>query len=61
MDSYGVYLCWIFLKFFSIPVYSTTIAEKFQIYGAKITDKYICNSKNWIFSCLLMLPNKTLI
>ena len=41
------------------PVYPTMFAEKFQIYGIKVTGKYICESKNWICSFLLMYPSKT--
>ena len=33
------------------------IAQKFQIHGVKITGKYICESKNWIW---LLPPSKTL-
>ena len=36
------------------------VAEKVQIYGAKITGRYICESKNWICSFLPMLLSKTL-
>ena len=36
----------IFLEFFPNPVYSTMIAEKFQIYSVEITGKYISESKN---------------
>ena len=36
------------------------VAEKFQIYGVKITCKYICESKNWISSFLVIPPSKTL-
>ena len=36
------------------------VAEKFPIYSVKITGKYICESKNWIRSFLLMPPSKTL-
>ena len=36
------------------------VVEKFQIYGVKITGKYICESKNWICSFLLMAPSKNL-
>ena len=32
------------------------VAKKFQIHGVKITEKYICESQNWIF--LLMGPSK---
>ena len=60
MDSWGVYLSRIFLEFFPKPVYSTMVAEKFQIYDVKITGKYIYESKNWICSFLLMSPSKTL-
>ena len=35
-----------FLNFFLKPVYPTMVAEKFQIYGVKITNKYICESEN---------------
>ena len=50
----------IFLDFFLKPIYSTMITEKFQIHSVKITGKYICESKNWICSFLLMPPRKTL-
>ena len=36
------------------------VVEKFQIYGVKITGKYLCESKKWICSFLLMPPSKTL-
>ena len=36
------------------------VADKFQIYGVKITGKYICESKSWICSFLLMPLSKTL-
>ena len=42
------------LNFFPKPVYSTMVVEKFQIYSVKITDKYFCETKNWICSFLLM-------
>ena len=29
------------------------VAEKFQIYSVKIATKYICESKNWIYSFLI--------
>ena len=45
MDSKGVYLSSIFPEVFLKPVYPTMILEKFQIYGIKITGKYICESK----------------
>ena len=38
---------------------SNMVAEKFQIYNVKKTGKYICESKNWICSFLLMAPSKT--
>ena len=41
----GVYLSRKFLEFFLKPVYPTMIAEKFQIYCAKITGKHICELK----------------
>ena len=47
----------IFLDFFLKPIYSIMITEKFQIYSVKITGKYICESKNWICSFLLMAPS----
>ena len=31
-----------FLNFFPKPAYFTMVAVKFQIYGVKITGKYIC-------------------
>ena len=37
------------------------VTEKFQIDGGKITGKYICDSKLWICSFLLMPPYKTLL
>ena len=55
-----VYLPRIFLEFFPKRVYSTIVAEKFQIYSVKITGTYICESKHWICSFLLMPPRKTL-
>ena len=62
MDSQGVYLCRIFLKFFFQTCISLTmIDEKFQIHGVKITGKYICESKNWIWSFLLMHSSKTFL
>ena len=45
----GFYLPRVFVEFFSKPVYSTMVAEKFQIYSVKITGKYICESKDWFF------------
>ena len=36
------------------------VAKKFQIYGVNITGKYICGSKKWICSVLLMPPTKSL-
>ena len=55
----GVYLSWIFLRAFLKPVYPTVVAKKFQIYGVKITGKYICDTKSWICSFLPISPNKT--
>ena len=62
MDSSGVYLSEIFHGTFPKAVYSTMIAEKFQIYSVKITGKYICQSKKKKGICpfLLMPPTKTL-
>ena len=48
------------LEFFLKPVYPTLVGEKFQIYGVKIIEKGICQSKNWICLFLLMPPSKTL-
>ena len=36
------------------------VAEKFQFDDVKITDKYICESKNWICLFLFSPPSKTL-
>ena len=36
------------------------VAERFQIYDAKITGNYICESKNSICSFLLIPQSKTL-
>ena len=36
------------------------VAEKFQIYSVKITGKYICETKNWIYSFLFVPRSKTL-
>ena len=36
------------------------VVEKFQIYGVRITREYICESKNWICSFLLMPLSKNL-
>ena len=60
MDSQGVYHSRIFLNLFGKPVYSTIVAEKFQSYEVRITVKHICESKNSIWSFLLMSPSKTL-
>ena len=60
MDSQGVYHSRIFLNLFGKPVYSTIVAEKFQSYEVRITAKHICESKNSIWSFLLMSPSKTL-
>ena len=60
MDSEGVYLSRIFLEFFPKLVCFTMVAGKFQIYGIKITIKYICQPKNSCCSFLLMPPSKTL-
>ena len=37
-------------------IYPTMFAEKFQIHGVKITEKYICESKNSICSFLILHP-----
>ena len=49
-----VYLSRIFLEFFLKPVHPTMAVEKFQIYDINITGRYICESKSWICSYLLM-------
>ena len=36
------------------------VRENFQIYGVEITGKSICESKNWIYSFLVILSYKTL-
>ena len=59
MDSQGVYLSRIFLEFFLTPVYSIMVAEKSFKFIVLSYCKYICESKTWICSFLLMLP-KTL-
>ena len=56
----GVYLFRIFLKCFLKPIYPNKVAKKFQMYGVKITERCICESKNWICSFLLIPPSKTL-
>ena len=43
-----------------IPKILSGALEKFQIYGFKITERDICEPKNWIFSFLLIPPSKTL-
>ena len=50
-----------FFNFFLKPVYPTMVVERFQICVYKITGKYICKSKNWIRSFLLMPPSETLL
>ena len=37
---------------------SSEALEKFQIYGVKITGRYSCEQKNWIFSFLLIPPSR---
>ena len=49
-----------FLEFFLKPVFRTIVAENFQIHGVKITGKYICESKSWTCSFLLMPLSKNL-
>ena len=48
------------LIFFLKPTYPTMVGKKIQIYGVNITWKYICESKDWIFSFSLTPPSKTL-
>ena len=50
-DSLGVYLSPKYLLF------CTVFWENFQICSAKITGKWTCNSKYWIYSLLLMVPS----
>ena len=56
IESWGVYLSRIFLKFFLKPVYLTMVVGKFQILGLKIAGKYICESKNWWVKTLPQVP-----
>ena len=53
MDSKKVYLSRIFLELYIPP----WLLKSFKIYGVKITGKYICESKNWIW--LLMHPKQS--
>ena len=53
-----IYHSRICLELFLKLVYPTIVAKKFQIHGVKITGKYICESKNWICSFLLMPSSK---
>ena len=39
----------------------TMVVENFQILGVKITRKYICELKSWIYLFLLVPPIKTLL
>ena len=50
MDSSGVFLSRIFLEFFPKPVYFTIVAERFQIYGVKITANRFVSQKRSHFS-----------
>ena len=50
----------IYIYFFFSKLYTIMVVENFQIYSVKITGKYICESKNWICSFLLMPTNNTL-
>ena len=50
----------IIVEFFLKPIYPTVFGEIFQIYGVKIIEKGICESKNWIYLFLLMPPYKTI-
>ena len=46
MDSSGLYLSRVFLEFvFPKPVYSTMVAEKFQIYSVKTTANTFVSQK----------------
>ena len=49
MDSQGVYLSRIFLEFFPKPVYSTMVAEKFQIYSVKLLQIHLWVKKLNLF------------
>ena len=48
-----------FFNFFK-PVFRTMVVEIFQIHGVKITGKYICKSKSWICSFLLLSLSKNI-
>ena len=58
MDSLGVYLSKIFLELFLKPVYPIMAAENFQIYGVKITGKYMHPSKTFPRSLSLFPSQK---
>ena len=60
LDSQGVYLQNISLIFSSACMTWHHGCGKVQFFGVKITRKYIYDSRNWICSCLLMPPSKTL-
>ena len=61
MDYWGLYIILqIFAEFSLKPVYPNTTGEIVQIHVVKITEKCICESKNWIFLFLFMPPSKTL-
>ena len=45
MDSLGLYLSRVFLEFSPKPVYSTMVAEKFQIYSVKTTANAFLSQK----------------
>ena len=49
-----------FLESFFKLLYTTMVVEIFQIYCVKITWRYIFESRNWIYSFLVMPLNKTL-
>ena len=49
-----------FLIFFSNLYISRWLKKLFQIHGVQIIGKYIYESKNWIWSLLLIPPSKTL-
>ena len=49
-------ICWIF----SQTCISHHCWKIFQIHGIQVTTKCLCESKNWIYSVLLMPPSKTL-
>ena len=59
MGSYGFYLSRIFIEFFSNLYIPPQLRKCFK-FMVKITEKYFCESKNRIWSFLLIFPRKSL-